>query len=146
MTLDEAIAIAKESSENQYMGDRGRENFKQLAAWLEELKQYKLASPHQKPAYKLTKFEKEKPAKRELKLFSVEVALTQDVEDNMQLETHIEGSRPEMMAFLETMDVDPKELGSILKHAVKAMLKDFVQQVVNLSESIEGAEMEETED
>lgn len=41
MTLDEAIAIAKESSENQYMGDRGREDFKQLAAWLEELKQYK---------------------------------------------------------------------------------------------------------
>lgn len=41
MDLDEAIAIAKESSENQYMGDRGRENFKQLAAWLEELKQYK---------------------------------------------------------------------------------------------------------
>lgn len=30
MTLDEAIAIAKESSENQYMGDLGRENFKQL--------------------------------------------------------------------------------------------------------------------
>lgn len=41
MTLDEAIAIAKESSENQYMGDRGREDYKQLAAWLEELKQYK---------------------------------------------------------------------------------------------------------
>lgn len=41
MTLDEAIAIAKESSENQYMGDRGREDFKQLAEWLEELKQYK---------------------------------------------------------------------------------------------------------
>lgn len=59
MTLDEAIAIAKESSENQYMGDRGRENFKQLAAWLEELKQYKLASPYKKPAYKLTKFEKD---------------------------------------------------------------------------------------
>lgn len=41
MTLDEAIIIAKESSENQHMDDRGRENFKQLAAWLEELKQYK---------------------------------------------------------------------------------------------------------
>lgn len=89
---------------------------------------------------------KEKPAKRELKLFSVEVALTPDVEDNAQLETHIEGNRPEMMAFLETMDVSPEELGSILKHAVKAMLRDFVQQVVNLSESLEGAEMEETED
>lgn len=89
---------------------------------------------------------KEKPAKRELKLFSVEVALTPDVEDNAQLETHIEGSRPEMMAFLKTMDVDSKELESILKHAVKAMLRDFVQQVVNLSESLEGAEMEETED
>lgn len=59
MTLDEAIAIAKESSENQYMDDRGREEHKQLAAWLEELKQYKLASPHKKPAYKLTKFEKD---------------------------------------------------------------------------------------
>lgn len=41
MTLDEAIAIAKESSENQYMGDRGREDYRQLAAWLEELKQYR---------------------------------------------------------------------------------------------------------
>lgn len=51
-----------------------------------------------------------------------------------------------MMAFLETMDVDPKELGSILKHAAKAMMKDFVQQVVNLRESLEGVEMEETED
>ena len=89
---------------------------------------------------------KEKPAKRELKLFSVEVALMPDVEDNAQLETHIEGSRPEMMAFLKTMDVNPEELGSILKHAAKAMMKDFVQQVVNLSESLEGAEMEETED
>lgn len=141
MTLDEAIAIAKESSENQYMGDRGRENFKQLAAWLEELKQYKEENQPGK-----TVIEKEKPAKRELKLFSVEVTLTPDVEDNMQLETHIEGSRSEMMAFLKTMDVDPKELESILKHAVKAMLRDFVQQVVNSSESLEGAEMEETED
>ena len=86
--------------------------------------------------------EKEKPAKRELKLFSVEVTLTPDVEDNAQLEIHIEGSRPEMMAFLKTMDVDPKELGSILNHAAKAMMKDFVQQVVNLSESLEGVEME----
>lgn len=90
--------------------------------------------------------EKEKPAKRELKLFSVEVALTPDVEDNMHLETHIKGHRAEMMTFLETMDVSPEELGSILKHAAKAMLRDFVQQVVNLSESLEGAEMEETED
>ena len=89
---------------------------------------------------------KEKPAKRELKLFSVEVTLTPDVEDNAQLETHIEGSRSEMMAFLEAMDVNPEEYRSILKHAVKAMLRDFVRQVVNLSESLEGAEMEETED
>lgn len=81
-----------------------------------------------------------------MKLFSVEVALTPDVEDNAQLETHIEGSRPEMMAFLKMMDVNPEEYRSIIKHAVNAMLRDFVQQVVNLSESIEGAEMEETED
>nr|DAU53878.1 MAG TPA: Ki-ras-induced actin-interacting protein-IP3R-interacting domain [Caudoviricetes sp.] len=50
MTLDEAIAIAKESSENQYMGDRGREDYKQLAAWLEELKQYKEENQPEKTA------------------------------------------------------------------------------------------------
>ena len=33
----------------------------------------------------MIKIEKEKPAKRELKLFSVEVTLTPDVEDNTQL-------------------------------------------------------------
>lgn len=90
--------------------------------------------------------EKEKPAKRELKLFSVEVALTPDVENNMHLETYTKGHRAEMMAFLETMDVSPEELGSILKHAAKAMLRDFVQQVVNLSESLEAAEIEDKED
>lgn len=41
MTLDELIARAKEASENQCMSDLCRENFKQLAEWLEELKQYR---------------------------------------------------------------------------------------------------------
>lgn len=59
MNLDETIAKAKKASENQCVNDRCRENFKQLAAWLEELKQYRLASPYKKPAYKLTKFEKD---------------------------------------------------------------------------------------
>lgn len=59
MALDEAILIAKDSSEDQCLDDRGREDYKQLAAWLEELKQYRLASPYKKPAYKLTKFEKD---------------------------------------------------------------------------------------
>lgn len=90
--------------------------------------------------------EKEKTEKEALKLFSVEIVLTPDTEDHMQMEANIQGHKAEMMAFLETMDVDPNELGSILKHAAKAMLRDFVQQVVNLRESLEGAEMEETED
>lgn len=41
MTIDELIARAKEASKNQCMSDLCRENFKQLAEWLEELKQYK---------------------------------------------------------------------------------------------------------
>lgn len=41
MTIDELIARARKASENQCMGDLCRENFKQLAEWLEELKQYK---------------------------------------------------------------------------------------------------------
>lgn len=59
MNLDEAITHAKELSENQSICKNCREEHKQLAAWLEELKQYKLASPYKKPAYKLTKFEKD---------------------------------------------------------------------------------------
>lgn len=41
MTIDELIARAKEASKNQCLSDLCRENFKQLAEWLEELKQYK---------------------------------------------------------------------------------------------------------
>lgn len=59
MDLDEVIAKAKKASENQSLGERCRENFSQVAEWLEELKQYRLASPYKKPAYKLTKFEKD---------------------------------------------------------------------------------------
>ena len=90
--------------------------------------------------------EKEKPAKEALTLFSVEVILTPDTEDRMQIEANIQGHRTEMKAFLDSMDVNPEEYKAIVKHAAQATIKDFVQQVINLSESLEGAEMEETED
>ena len=41
MNLYEAIARTKEASESQRLGELGRETALQLAAWLEELKQYK---------------------------------------------------------------------------------------------------------
>lgn len=41
MNLDEAIARTKEASESQRLGELSRETALQLAAWLEELKQYK---------------------------------------------------------------------------------------------------------
>lgn len=41
MNLDKAIARTKEASESQRLGKLGRETALQLAAWLEELKQYK---------------------------------------------------------------------------------------------------------
>lgn len=41
MTLDEAIVHAKELSENQSVCNDCREEHKQLAGWLEELKEYK---------------------------------------------------------------------------------------------------------
>ena len=41
MTLDEAISHAKELSEDQCVCELCREEHKQLAGWLEELKQYK---------------------------------------------------------------------------------------------------------
>lgn len=89
---------------------------------------------------------KEKTEKEALKLFSVEIVLTPDSEDHMQMEANIQGHKSEVKAFLETLDVNPEEYRSIIRHAANAMLQDLVQQVVNLSESLEGAEMEETED
>lgn len=59
MTLDEAIARAKEASKNQYIGDRGRENFKQLAEWLEELKQYREQYKEQNQETNLDHFQQE---------------------------------------------------------------------------------------
>lgn len=41
MNLDEAITRTKEASESQRLGELDRETALQLAAWLEELKQYK---------------------------------------------------------------------------------------------------------
>lgn len=90
--------------------------------------------------------EKEKPAKEELKLFSVKIVLTPGAKDHVQMEAKIKEHRAEMMAFLEKMEVNPTEYKKILRHAAEATLQDFVQQVVNLSESLEGAEMEELED
>lgn len=89
---------------------------------------------------------KEKTEKEALTLFSVEIALAPNAEDNMQMEANIQGHKSEVKAFLEAMDVNPEEYRSIIRHAANAMLQDFVQQAVNLSESLEGAEMEEMED
>lgn len=47
MAIDELIARAKEASKNQCMSDLCRENFKQLAEWLEELKQYREEKIHE---------------------------------------------------------------------------------------------------
>lgn len=85
---------------------------------------------------------KEKPAKEELKLFSVEIVLTPDVKDHMQMGTKIQGHVAEIEAFLEATGVNPEEYKLILKHAADVTLQDFMQQVVNLSKSIKGAKME----
>lgn len=90
--------------------------------------------------------EKEKPAKRELKLFSVEVALMPGAEDGLHLNTNVGEYKEVMKAFLKVSGVNPEECKNITTHAAKALVRDFMQQVVNLSESLEGAEMEETED
>ena len=59
MTIDELIARAKEASENQCMGDLCRENFKQLAEWLEELKQYREQYKEQNQETNLDHFQQE---------------------------------------------------------------------------------------
>lgn len=59
MTLDELIARAKKASENQCMSDLCRENFKQLAEWLEELKQYREQYKEQNQETNLDHFQQE---------------------------------------------------------------------------------------
>ena len=89
---------------------------------------------------------KEKPAEEALTLFSVTVKLTQGDESGIHVSANVKGHRAEMMAFLDTLDISPEKYRDIMTHAAKATVKDLIQQVVNLSESIEGAEIEETED
>lgn len=59
MTIDELIAHAKEASKNQCMSDLCRENFKQLAEWLEELKQYREQYKEQNQETNLDHFQQE---------------------------------------------------------------------------------------
>lgn len=59
MTIDELIARAKEASKNQCMSDLCRENFKQLAEWLEELKQYREQYKEQNQGTNLDHFQQE---------------------------------------------------------------------------------------
>ena len=59
MTIDELIARARKASENQCMGDLCRENFKQLAEWLEELKQYREQYKEQNQETNLDHFQQE---------------------------------------------------------------------------------------
>lgn len=59
MTLDEVIVHAKEASKNQCMSDLCRENFKQLAEWLEELKQYREQYKEQNQETNLDHFQQE---------------------------------------------------------------------------------------
>lgn len=90
--------------------------------------------------------EKEKPAEEALTLFSVTVKLTQGDESGIHVSANVKGHRAEMMAFLDTLDISPEKYRDIMTHAAKATVKDLIQQVVNLSESIESAKIEETED
>lgn len=59
MNLDEAIALTKEASESQRLGELGRETALQLAAWLEELKQYKEQYKEQNQETNLDHFQQE---------------------------------------------------------------------------------------
>lgn len=59
MNLDEAIAHTKEASESQRLGELGRETALQLAAWLEELKQYKEQYKEQNQETNLDHFQQE---------------------------------------------------------------------------------------
>ena len=59
MTIDELIARAKEASKNQCMSDLCRENFMQLAEWLEELKQYREQYKEQNQETNLDHFQQE---------------------------------------------------------------------------------------
>lgn len=59
MTIDELIARARKASENQCMSDLCKENFKQLAEWLEELKKYREQYKEQNQETNLDHFQQE---------------------------------------------------------------------------------------
>lgn len=94
----------------------------------------------------MIKIEKEKPAKEALTLFSVEIVLTPSAEGGVQANANVKGHKAEMMALLIEMGINPGEYRSIMRNAAKATVRELAQQVVNLSESLESAEIKEMED
>ena len=93
-----------------------------------------------------TFIEKETEEGKELTLFSVTVNLTPETQGGIHVNTNVKGHRAEMMAFLEALDVNPVKYRDIMTHAAKATVQDFVQQIVNHSDNIEGAEIKDLED
>lgn len=93
-----------------------------------------------------TFIEKETEERETLTLFSITVELTPGAESGIHVSTNVKGHRAEMMAFLEALDVNPAEYRDIMTHAAKATVQDFVQQIVNHSDSLTGAEIEDSED
>lgn len=94
----------------------------------------------------MIKIEKEKPAKRELKLFSVEIVLTPSAEGGVQANANVKGHKAEMMALLIEMGINPGEYRSIMRNAAKATVREFVQQLVSISDTLKGAKITYLED
>lgn len=176
MTLDEAIIHAKELAENQSICKDCREDFKQLAAWLEELKQYREERIQET---NLDHFQQEilekglwnlavvkgRPERCDhTKCLDCELSKDRSRGCHEKVMNWLKQPRKAPAIKLTKFEIDLlqscsqgyspkyqfKNINSLTemrkKKAVKAMLRDFVQQVVNLSESLEGAEMEEMED
>ena len=93
-----------------------------------------------------TFIEKETEERDALTLFSITIELTPGAESGIRVNTNVKGHKAEMMAFLETLDVNPMAYRGIMTHVAKATVQDFVQQTINLSDSLTGAEIEDLGD
>lgn len=120
MTLDEAIVHAKELSENQSVCNDCREEHKQLAKWLEELKKYK--------AKELGWLEEEKQQETNYEHFKDEII------QNVKYALAVVNGEPKQCADTNCDECEFNESGKCVERVIEWLNKQHKKPTYKLSQ------------
>lgn len=119
MTLDEAIAIAKKVSEDESADARGRKDYRQIAEWLEELKQYREKNQPEKTAEEMFKDLGYECIKSDLSIrYMANYEMAED--PNKYIRFSLTRQR-----FYAQQDLDPKDIDMREFKAIQKQIKEL---------------------